>query len=362
MQRRGAGCHPISGGGGKKKKKAGATGNPAATALSEAAIAADKVCDNEDKDFDQEKCDKAQATYDKAKEAYQKAQKAAPGATTDKGRQGNAAPVDTAGIEQAKADAAEARRLVEELKKQKAGEVDPSAALIEKYDAAISEETNRAQEAEGKLLKGQTALGKRVKAVEKKLAEGGGGISPLFEANLGIGSLFGNGASIIDKTGATVGIARGNISPGVQVGVLAGIDSSLLRFNSFANLLVTYEQGSHGAASGLAWQVGLEAPFHIGTTGHAIGPNVKYDDHEAGGSVAGANSRARGGSVGVTYLYMSGNRWKLGPIARFDIGGESLGAGSGQKATAQTSFVSTLSVGFNFGVSAPSVSQENDDE
>lgn len=258
---------------------------------------------------------KAQATADDAKKVADAA--SAKVNTFDAALQGHTEQLsafDTALAEQKTAIANEEARA-------KAAE----AAIDTKAQAAI----DRSTEAEAKA--------DQVIATVTELEKQG----VLVELSLGGAALLGHDAHVT-KNGKVYQM-RGNTSPGGYVGLNLGYANETGRFNGFFNLLPLADDGPKGWESSIAYQGGAEVTFKAL---YGFGVHAMFLQHDAGGSVVGANSYSRGGGAGLSYVSTtSGTNFKVGFQARATVGVESYGAGKGS----DTSPFAAFSAGINFG-------------
>lgn len=222
-------------------------------------------------------------------------------------------------------------------------------AAIAEQKAAVEAETARAKAAEGKIdEKAQGAIDRAteakqsaddaIEAVAEMEKQG-----VLVELSLGGASLFGSDA-FVTKNGKVYQM-RGNTSPGGYVGLNVGYANPVGRYNAFVNLMPLADEGPNGYESSIAWQTGVETTL---TSLHGFGFHALYQQHDAGGSVVGANSYARGGGAGLSFVTTtSGSNFKVGFQGRATVGLESYGAGKGSDIAPFASI--TLGINFGFG-------------
>lgn len=224
------------------------------------------------------------------------------------------------------------------------------AALAE-TNAAIEAETARATAAEGEIdTKAQAAIDRSTEAVAtaeeaKKLAEEAEKKGVLVELSMGGATLFQHDARVREGEGegANVYKMRGDYSLGGYAGLNVGYANESGRYLGFFNLLPIADKGRNGWESGIAYQAGAEATLKsLG----GLGAHVMFLQHDAGGSVVGANTYSRGGGLGLSYATTtSGSNFKVGFQARGTVGIEDYGAGK----ESSSDFFAALSAGINFG-------------
>lgn len=221
-------------------------------------------------------------------------------------------------------------------------------ALAEQKTAIANEEA-RAKAAEAAIdSKAQAAIDRSTEADSKadqaiatvtELEKQG----VLVELSLGGASLFGSDA-FVTKNGKVYQM-RGNTSPGGYVGLNVGYANPVGRYNAFVNLMPLADEGPNGYESSIAWQTGVETTL---TSLHGFGFHALYQQHDAGGSVVGANSYARGGGAGLSFVTTtSGSNFKVGFQGRATVGLESYGAGKGSDIAPFAGI--TLGINFGFG-------------
>lgn len=213
--------------------------------------------------------------------------------------------------------------------------------------SALELETARAKAAEGLIdTKAQAAIDRSteakrsaddaIEAVAELEKQG-----VLVELSLGSVVIRQHDASVV-KSGKEYQM-RSDTATGGSIGLNVGYANESGRYNGFFNLLPLADEGPEGYEPSIAYQGGAEATF---AALHGLGVHVLFQQHDAGGSVVGANSYARGGGAGLSYVSTtSGSNFKVGLHARATVGVESYGAGKGS----DTSPFAALSVGILFG-------------
>ncbi|MCX6714616.1 MAG: putative metal-binding motif-containing protein [Candidatus Uhrbacteria bacterium] len=264
----------------------------------------------------------------------------------------------SAPIAKAQATADGAQQAVVRLKDTVDGQSGHLSALdqaIADQKTAISAETERATAAEGRIdTKAQTAIDRSTEAVAaaeaaKKTAEELEKKGFFGELSLGGATLVSHDAHIrltqdsgTYKKGDVLQM-RGNVAPGGYVGLNVGYANEDGRFNGFFNLLPLADEGPKGYESSIAYQGGVEATF---TAFRGFGVHALFLQHDAGGSVVGANSYSRGVGGGLSFNSTTvGSNFKVGFQGRATIGGESYGAGKGS----DTALFAGVTLGINFG-------------
>lgn len=220
---------------------------------------------------------------------------------------------------------------------------------------AISAETARATTAEGLIdTKAQAAIDRATEAVADASAAKAS-VAEMEKQGF-FGELSLGGATLVShdahikltqdsgtyKKGDVLQM-RGNVAPGGYVGLNVGYQNEDGRFNGFFNLLPLADEGPKGYESSIAYQGGVEATL---TALHGLGFHAMFLQHDAGGSVVGANSYSRGFGGGLSYNSTTvGSNFKVGFQGRATVGVESYGAGKGS----DTAPFAGITLGINFG-------------
>lgn len=220
---------------------------------------------------------------------------------------------------------------------------------IEDLQQGLDAETERAK-GEEQRIEGIAKEAKTEARQAKELAtSAAGGVKelqsngPIFGLSLGAASLFGDELyqhSV--KTGKDYQ-TRGNTSPGGYLGLYVGWQTELYTLKGFANGLLVADKGPFNWESSVAVQAGAE---FLPKAWNGLGLHAMYVQHDAGGSVIGANAVSRGAMAGLSYsTETSGSSMKVGLDVRAGIGWQAEGSGK----DAGNGILAGVSLGGRFG-------------
>ena len=131
-----------------------------------------------------------------------------------------------------------------------------------------------------------------------------GSTGPLFELSLGSSFLFQSAIDLEDENGDSLGQARGNVAPTLEVGLNLGYQLQDVRYFARLRVGAAWDKGpSDDFDAGLMYSAGAVGEWRV-SGDNFLGGHLTYFAHEAGGDVLKANGLSRAVLVGPRYTFL----------------------------------------------------------